>query len=197
MSYYNRYGHQLPASSMKAPSSSNNSIKSESGVRSPAARNMMTSQTIHSLTNTINNSTILPPADSSKDPANFIPTPNISSVTDNLTFGGYNREITDLCDRIPGLLYQDMPTVQEEIRHEVTADASSALLENPMFDPNQRLTPVKFSTPHVKGVFSARGVFMKLDAKSPHDGQSGNQSINHNIYTCISILNLKIPRVIS
>ena len=183
MSYYNRYGHQLPASSMKAPSS-NNSIKSESGVRSPAARNMMTSQTIHSLTNTINNSTILPPADSSKDPANFIPTPNISSITDNLTFGGYNREITDLCDRIPGLLYQDMPTVQEEIRHEDTADARPTLLENHMFDPNQRLTPVKFSTPHVKGVFSARGVFMKLDAKSPHDGQSGNLSIIIYKYTC-------------
>ena len=170
---------------MKAPSSSNNSIKSESGVRSPAARNIMTSQTIHSLTHTINNSTILPPADSSKDPTNFIPTPNISSVTDNSTFGGYNREITDLCDRIPGILYQDMPTVQEEIRHEETTVATSALLENPMFDPNQRLTPVKFSTPHVKGVFSARGVFMKLDAKSPHDGQSGNLSIIVYIYMYI------------
>ena len=47
------------------------------------------------------------------------------------------------------------------------------------YDPNQRLTPVKFSAPHVRGVFNARGVLVKVDAKAPLvDGASATVELH-------------------
>ena len=172
MSYYQLYGHQLPATSMRPPSSSNNSIKSESGVRSPTSRSLGASQISKTLPNVGNNSTIHPPVDSSADPTNYHPTPNVSSAMEDVTFGGYNRELVGICDSI-SRLGQEMPTVEEEWRNVPMGKMEASLPDYPMFDPNQRLTPVKFSSPHVKAAFSARGLFVKVDAKSPLDGQSG------------------------
>ena len=41
-------------------------------------------------------------------------------------------------------------------------------------DPQTRMTPVKFSSAHVKGVFGALGQFAKVTAKNPADGQSAS-----------------------
>ena len=179
MSYFTRYGHQLPASSLRAPSSSNNSVKSDSGVKSPNAHPLATSQTINSLASIGNNSTIYPPVDSYQDPNNYQPTPNASTISDDAKFGEYNTEIAGLCDQISKLNYE-MPVVEEE-QYLRTTENESSKHENFMYDPNQRLTPAKFSTPHVKAVFSARGLLAKIDAKSPLDGQSGNILIMHCI----------------
>ena len=169
MSYYQLYGHQLPASSMRPPTSSNNSIKSESGVRSPTSRPLGTSQT-SKVSYVGNNSTIHPPIDSSTDPANYLPTPNVSSAMDDITFGGYNKEISGICESISRL---EMPTVEEERQNVPMGKIEESLPDYPILHPNQRLTPVKFSSPHVKAGFTARGLFTKVDAKSPLDGQSG------------------------
>ena len=175
MSYYNSYGHQLPlASTVGPPSSSNNSIKSESGVRSPTGQHLATSQTTNILPHVGNNSTIHPPNNSSADPTNYHPTPNVSSTLEDLTFGVYNKEIAGLCNSISKFT-QEIPSIDEQGRNvPITMIGAATISENPMFNPNQRMTPVKFSIPHVKAVFSARGVLAKVDAKSPLDGQSGN-----------------------
>ena len=174
MSYYRLYGNQLPSSSMRPPSSTNNSIKSDSAVRSPNAQPLATSQTINSLSNIGNNSTIHPPGDHNTDPTNFRPTPNVSSVIDDGIHGGYSTEVAGICDQISRLA-QEMPTVEEEGQYiPITGMNEPKISDNPMYDPNQRLTPAKFTAPHVKAIFSARGLFAKIDAKSPLDGQSGN-----------------------
>ena len=175
MSYFTLYGHQLPASSLKAPSSSNNSVKSDSGLKSPNAHPLATSQTINSLASIGNNSTIYPPVDSYIDPTNYQPTPNASTISDDAKFGGYNTEIAGICDQISKLNHE-MPVVEEEQYLPMTEN-EPPIHENFMYDANQRLTPAKFSTPHVKAVFSARGLIAKIDAKNPLDGQSGNIAI--------------------
>ena len=126
------------------------------------------------MSNIGNYSSIHPPADHNTDPTNFRPTPNVSSVMEDGIQGGYNAEVAGLCDQISRLT-QEMPTVEEEGQYiPITGINEHKISDNPMYDPHQRLTPAKFSTPHVKAIFSARGLFAKIDAKSPLDGQSGN-----------------------
>lgn len=56
---------------------------------------------------------------------------------------------------------------------EPPTEASEVLPEAPPgVDPAARITPAKFSIPHAKGTFGALGVFARVDAKSPLDGQS-------------------------
>ena len=173
MSYWRLYGHQLPPSSMRPPSSSNNSIKSDSAVRNPNVNPIGTSQTLNSLSSIGNNSTIHPPVDHNADPTNFIPTPNASTVIEDGN-AGFSTEVAGICDQISRLGH-GLSTLQEEGQKiPLSAMNEFKVLDNPMYDPKQRLTPVKFSTPHVKATFSARGLFAKVDAKSPLDGQSGN-----------------------
>ena len=174
MSYFQLYGHQLPASSMRPPLSSNNSVKSDSGVKSPSTTNpLATSQTINSLASIGNNSTIFPPLDSYTDPTNYQPTPNVSAMSDDNKFSSYNNEIVGICDQISKLNHE-IPIAEDKQILQTSEIKEYNQQENFMYDPHQRLTPVKFSTPHVKAVFSARGVLAKVDAKSPMDGQSGN-----------------------
>ena len=54
-----------------------------------------------------------------------------------------------------------------------------------VYDPNQRLTPVKFSSPHVRAVFSAGGILAKVDAKSPLDGQTATVEL-HSLQSILS-----------
>ena len=177
MSYYHRYGHQLPIScNIGPPSSNNNSIKSESGVRSPIDHPFPTSQVC---SNTLpllgNNSTIHPPNNTSVDPTNYYPTPNVSAALEDSTLGNYNKEIAGLCNSISQLTH-DVPLYEEQrgnLNVPLTMKESTKLSENLAYDPYQRITPVKFCTPHVKAAFSARGLLAKVDAKSPLDGQSG------------------------
>ena len=174
MQYFQLYGHQLPASSMRPPLSSNNSIKSDSGVKSPTTANpLATSQTMPSLSSIGNNSTIYPPVDTYVDPSNFQPTPNASTISDDNKYGTYNTEIAGICDQISNLNCENPNQEGQFLR--LTENESSNYPENDLYNTNQRLTPVKFSTPHVRAVFSARGILAIVDAKSPMDGQSGNQ----------------------
>ena len=174
MQYFQLYGHQLPPSSMRPPLSSNNSIKSDSGVKSPTTANpLATSQTMPSLSSIGNNSTIYPPVDTYVDPSNFQPTPNASTISDDNKYGTYNTEIAGICDQISKLNYENPNQEGQFLRS--TGNESSNYPENDLYNTNQRLTPVKFSTPHVRAVFSARGILAIVDAKSPMDGQSGNQ----------------------
>ena len=176
MQYFHLYGHQLPASSMRPPLSSNNSIKSDSGVKSPTTANpLATSQTMPSLSSIGNNSTIYPPVDPYVDPSNFQPTPNASTISDDNKYGAYNTEIAGICDQISKLNCEN-PN-QEGQFLQLTENQSSNYPENDLYNTNQRLTPVKFSAPHVRAVFSARGLLAIVDAKSPMDGQSGNQDL--------------------
>ena len=173
MSYFQTYGHLLPASSMRPPLSSNNSIKSDSGVKSPSTANhLATSETITSLVSMGNNSTIYPPVD---QPSNFQPTPNASTISDD-KLGDYNTEIAGICGQISKLNFEKP---HEEVGQFISTkeNESSYHPENIIYNPNQRLTPAKFSTPHVKAVFSARGLIAKIDAKNPTDGQSGNHIV--------------------
>ena len=103
MSYFQTYGHLLPASSMRPPLSSNNSIKSDSGVKSPSTANpLATSETITSLVSMGNNSPIYPPVD---QPSNFQPTPNASTISDD-KLGDYNTEIAGICGQISKLNFE-------------------------------------------------------------------------------------------
>ncbi len=54
-----------------------------------------------------------------------------------------------------------------------------------------RLTPVKFASPHVKGAFGALGLLSKVSAKSPLDGQSASVEM-HSLQTLLHAENREL-----
>ena len=189
MSYYRSYGHLLAAATTdggpttsvqadseaaRAPSSYTNSI-SGSGIRSPNATSdaALPTQTLRS--HVENLSTIYPPLNLT-DPTNYQPTPDVSSYAPESSQVGKesNHEIADYSQSLSRLTH-NLQNIQLQPSHHdaVGADIFTLGSDQVQYDPAQRLTPVKFSSPHVKAVFSAGGLVAKVDAKSPMDGQSG------------------------
>ena len=73
------------------------------------------------------------------------------------------------------IITPDVSSVQEKVEDKEVENFTenySEPVQNEHQKSLQRLTPVKFSTPHVNGIFSPNGVFLKVPAKSPRDGQT-------------------------
>ena len=80
--------------------------------------------------------------------------------------------------------YQPTPEVSkvEEEISEMTKDEPERLFTE---TPAERLTPMKFVSPHIKGIFGPVKGIVKIKAKSPKDGQTASLEI-HSIKAIMS-----------
>ena len=109
----------------------------------------------------IEESTIMHPEDQSQN--NFQPTPEVSKVQEE-----------DL--EVEAISYHQ----EESLHPDLVSNSAKAEISV------KRLTPVKFSTPHVNGFFSAtNGRFLKIPAKSPQDGQTATLEF-HSVKSLMS-----------